>query len=114
MEPETDRSNKPNAAANPPGDRRAAQATRRAFLGAVGKKALYVTPVVMTLTAQQARATSAVSCGSVDTPCTTDEDCCTTNCAAGPMTCKCESSNSGCTADIECCSGVCMGNLMCE
>ena len=89
MEPEIDRPDKPNAAANPPGDRGAAQATRRAFLGAVGKKALYVTPVVMTLTAQQAMAAGSnasanpPSCAGAGEACVIDTDCCSNMCIAG-------------------------------
>jgi len=106
VEPETDRPDKPNAA-NPPGDRSAAQATRRAFLGAVGKKALYVTPIVMTLTAQQARAASTPSsCTSTGEACTEDTDCCTTHC--NPQdTCVCLDHMVACTEDVECCSESC-------
>ena len=62
--------------------------TRRAFLGGSGRKALYVTPVVLTLTAQHALAGASgrdgVACGSAfkhtpGSPCATDgsqKDCC--------------------------------------
>lgn len=35
--------------------------TRREFLGGGGKKALYLTPIILTLTARQARADSGMS-----------------------------------------------------
>lgn len=64
--------------------------TRREFLGNVGKKAAYIAPIVMTLTASQARAGSAAdfdsTCGDDGSPCTVDEDCCALNCV-GMMTC---------------------------
>ena len=41
---------------NEPGEQR--NATRRSFLRSVGRKTLYVTPVLMTLAAQEARAAS--------------------------------------------------------
>ena len=67
--------------------------TRRAFLGGSGRKALYVTPALLTLTAQRAMAGTSgregFVCGSafkhtVGSPCATDgsqNDCCP------PLTC---------------------------
>jgi len=52
------------------------QATRRAFLGGLAKKALYVTPAVLTLTAQQAVAGSASPCKPNGSPCTDHDECC--------------------------------------
>lgn len=57
--------------------------SRRSFLGGAGRKALYITPGILTLTAQQAMASGFV-CGSalkhtVGSPCATDgsqKDCC--------------------------------------
>lgn len=64
------------------------RATRRSFLRGVGKKALYVAPVVMTLAAQQAYAASGEfdsTCGDFQSPCTVDADCCENNCIGEPM-----------------------------
>ena len=68
--------------------------TRRAFLGGAGRKALYVTPAVLTLAAQQAFASGPV-CGShfkhtVGSPCATDgskEDCCPTDINGNSLEC---------------------------
>ena len=57
--------------------------SRRNFLGGAGRKALYITPGILTLTAQQAMASGFV-CGSTlkhtaGSPCATDgsqKDCC--------------------------------------
>jgi hypothetical protein len=64
----------------PPEGKATAPATsnRRSFLKQVGKKAVYVTPVVMTLAASEAHAGSGVRswCGDVGSPCAVLEDCC--------------------------------------
>ncbi len=65
--------------------------TRRSFVKSVGKKALYVTPVLMTLTANEAHAASAsaaLPCYEYGDPCTADEQCCSLNCHDLTMTCK--------------------------
>ena len=70
-------------------DRARSGTTRRSFLKNVGKKALYVTPVVMTLTAQEACAAASpsfVSCGPAGDPCVVDTDCCSNNCMMGMCT----------------------------
>jgi hypothetical protein len=53
-------------------------ATRRSFLKDVGRKAIYVTPVVMTFAASEARAGSATRswCGEKGSPCAGHSDCC--------------------------------------
>lgn len=52
--------------------------TRRGFMGGAAKKAIYVTPVVLTMRASQARAGSEVdsTCGDLGSPCTETADCC--------------------------------------
>jgi len=65
--------------------------TRRTFLSGASKKALYVTPAVLTLTSSQARAGSVFdsTCGDVDSPCTADVECCSLMCVgAVVMTCS--------------------------
>ncbi len=56
-----------------------ALASRRRFLRASAAKALYVTPLVLAVTATQARAGSGWDslCGDVGSPCNVDGDCCT-------------------------------------
>ena len=101
---------KPATPSSPKRELAAAAATRRAFIRGVAGKALYVTPVVMTLTASQAQAAaSAYSAGCLlsGAPCVANEDCCTTLCQAMDMVCECLASMAMCTADVECCSGVC-------
>ena len=74
--------------------------SRRRFLGASGKKALYLTPVVLTLTAQEAAA-SGMKCGSayvhtVGSPCVTEGDgkqCCPTDPAGNPLECHTHQDN---------------------
>ncbi|MCP4591257.1 MAG: hypothetical protein GY842_10955 [bacterium] len=62
--------------------------TRRAFLNAVGRKAVYATPVLLTLTATPAMATGhAASCSPAGSPCSVDHDCCSDNCL-GNNTCS--------------------------
>ncbi len=60
----------PNDTAPPP--------SRRAFLSGALRKAVYVTPVIMTFAASQARAGSVVdsNCGDAGSPCAVDGDCC--------------------------------------
>lgn len=60
-------------------DRAATPTTRRAFIRGAAKKALYVTPVVMTLAASEARAGSGdfdSACGDEGSPCGEHADCC--------------------------------------
>ncbi len=61
--------------------------TRRGFLQGAATKAVYVTPIVMTLTASQARAGSAAdfdsTCGEEGSPCTDAFDCCCGDCMGG-------------------------------
>ena len=58
-------------------DRERSGSTRRSFLKDVGKKALNVTPVVMTLCAERAQASATQpSCGFAGSPCASDDDCC--------------------------------------
>lgn len=89
--------------------------TRRTFLSGVSKKALYLTPVVMTLTASPAFASGAGSgCAYVGEACTSNEECCSTICHPGMNKCECKGVGSVCSADLECCddltciSGMCM------
>ena len=81
--------------------------TRRAFLGDVGRKALFVTPVVLTLTAAQAHAAISGSCTPSGADCTIDAECCTLDCSGGGMCAMCGSDGDNCTADTNCCSASC-------
>ena len=69
--------------------------TRRAFLGGAGRKALYVTPIVLTLAGQQAFGSGPV-CGSafrhqVGSPCSNDgvdeKKCCPVDYDGNAMAC---------------------------
>lgn len=62
--------------------------TRRTFLADAGKKAAFVAPVVLSLTAQPAFAASGESCSAYGAACEVNEDCCDLNCHAPTMTCK--------------------------
>ena len=60
-------------------------ATRRDFLGRVGKRAAFIVPVVWTLTAQDAQAagsnpSASPSCVPHGGLCAMDSDCCSGNC----------------------------------
>jgi hypothetical protein len=61
---------------------------RREFLRGVGKRAIYVAPVVAALTAAQAHAQGkpSPSCVPSGELCQQDSDCCSLNCS-GTMTC---------------------------
>lgn len=61
--------------------------TRRELIGDLARKALYVTPIVMILTASQARAHLSFSCTRSGIACLTDEECCSGNCVADGMMC---------------------------
>ncbi len=100
--------------------------TRRSFLKDVGKKAIYVTPVVMTLSAERAQASATQpSCGFAGSPCTTDDDCCGC-CDDGGMNptflCEgdpgCAVEGEACVDDSDCCSDRCDNmmdpTLLCE
>jgi hypothetical protein len=82
-----DPSNAPDGAAFSDGRTgRAAATTRRSFLKRLGRKAVYVTPVVMTLTAQQSRAAASPSnpsCVPAGGLCSDDTDCCSGTCKQG-------------------------------
>ena len=70
------------------GDRVPGTATRRTFLSNVGRKAIYITPVLWTLTAQQALAVGSnpsanPSCIPNGELCDDDADCCSNNCVVG-------------------------------
>ena len=94
-------------------DRERSGSTRRLFLKDVGKKALYVTPVIVTLSAQRAQASAtqpSLACGVVGSPCTTDDDCC--GCCDDMMNvCEgapgCGQAGVPCLDDSECCSDKC-------
>jgi hypothetical protein len=72
----------------PSADGEARMRTRRRFLTDGGKKAAFIAPVVLSLTAQPAMAASGESCSAYGAACEVNEDCCTLNCHALTMTCK--------------------------
>ncbi len=53
---------------------------RRTFLLDVGKRAIYVAPVIAALTASQAQAAASPSCIPSGAACETDSDCCDNTC----------------------------------
>ena len=87
--------------------------TRRRFVQDVGKKALYITPVVLTLTAAEALgAPGSGNCYQLGSACTAASDCCVLEgeqldcddsmCCAGFM--------QSCMSDAECCgNNICSG-----
>ena len=86
--------------------------TRRRFVQDVGKKALYITPVVMTLTAAEALgAPGSGNCYQLGSPCTADSDCCELE--GEPLECDdsacCLGFMQRCMSDAECC-----GNSLCS
>jgi hypothetical protein len=85
MEPNT-RDNAPLPASSQPEDAERAT-TRRTFLRDVGKRAVYVAPVIVALTASQAQAAASPSCLPSGTYCELDSDCCSGNCSGGSMQC---------------------------
>lgn len=64
--------------------------SRRTFLRGAAVKAAYVTPVVLTLSANSAKAGSEFNstCGDVGSPCTTGLECCSLICNNLTMTCN--------------------------
>jgi len=77
-----------DAAVDSTAPRAASVSTRRTFLGVVGRKTVYITPVVWTLTAQQALAAGSnpsanPSCVPNGELCDDNSDCCSNNCVAG-------------------------------
>jgi hypothetical protein len=60
---------------------------RREFLRGVSKRAVYVAPLIATLTASQAQAKPSPSCVPSGEHCSQDSDCCSLNCADGAMQC---------------------------
>lgn len=68
----------------------ARQFSRRTFLRGAAAKAAYITPVVLTLSADSARAGSEFNstCGDVGSPCTVGLECCSLVCNNLTMTCS--------------------------
>lgn len=87
--------------------------TRRRFVQDVGKKALYITPVVLTLTAAEALgAPGSGNCYQLGSPCTAASDCCEFE--GEPLDCDdsvcCLGFMQPCMSDAECCGiNVCAG-----
>ncbi len=94
MHDDTTRQPKPTAPREPSADPTPAAPTpaaplpvggsRRDFMTGVGKKALYITPVLLTLSAAQAIASPhAASCKTLGGSCSTNSDCCSNSCDTG-------------------------------
>ncbi len=63
-------------------------ASRRSFMAMVGKRAMYAVPIILTLTAREARAAASPSNPSPDCAhdgdlCATNSDCCSNLCSVG-------------------------------
>lgn len=71
--------------ASPEHDAGATPTTRRSFLSNVGRKAAYITPILLTLSAAPAAASSAIPsyCTGAGSPCSVDGDCCSESCGVG-------------------------------
>ena len=71
--------------ASPERDAGATPTTRRTFLSDVGRKAAYITPILLTLSAAPAAASSTEPsyCTGAGSPCTVNEDCCSNSCGVG-------------------------------
>lgn len=88
--------------------------TRRKFVSAVGKKALYMAPVIVTLTAPEAMgAPGSGNCYPVGSPCTAASDCC--EFLGNPLDCQastcCVGLANECNESADCCPTYsCMGN----
>jgi hypothetical protein len=69
----------PPALPGPETSPRVEENSRRDFLKRVGRRAAYLTPIVLTLTAREARAGSGFhsTCGDAGSPCLEHADCCT-------------------------------------
>ncbi len=63
------------------------ESTRRSFLGRVGRKAAYVAPLVLILSASEAAQAASPSCMPSGGACTVDAECCTGMCNPGMMEC---------------------------
>ena len=64
------------------------QLKRRAFLGRVAAKAVYVAPAVLALKAARTGHAGGASCGTAGSPCAVNGDCCTgLNCEKSGMAC---------------------------
>ena len=70
----------------------AAPTARRTFLREVGKKAVWVTPVVLTLMASPEQAWASAPASGTCVPsggeCGSNDDCCSNSCNVGMMTCN--------------------------
>ncbi len=71
--------------------------TRRSFMVGLGKKAVYVAPVVLALKAAQRAGADFTGCVGPGSPCNIDGDCCSSTClrpnmtaCGGQMNCNCQ------------------------
>lgn len=62
--------------------------TRRGFLGSVGRKALYVAPVILTLSASETALAGSPYCLPSGAACTIDSECCSGDCRPTGMGAK--------------------------
>ena len=74
------------------------RSTRRAFMGGVARKAVYVAPAVLALKAAQRAGADFTGCVGPGSPCMTDPECCPTllclkpnqTACMGQTTCTCQ------------------------
>lgn len=104
--PQGDTPGQPSSSADAAGD---GLSSRRAFLAGVGRKTVYVTPVLLTLTATPAMASGfSASCKPKGQACTRNLSCCSNDCdTGGTNTCNCAPLGKPCTVDADCCSVSC-------
>ncbi len=75
------------------------RSTRRAFVGRVARKTVYVAPAVLALNAARRAAADYTGCLGPNSPCTRGSDC---GNFVGPMSCQQPGMMTGCTGAPDC------------